>query len=63
MKLCYDSDLVELVLQQAGVQAQLVEDVLLHRLNDAVHLSVVLCGQVREVDVRWDELFAQHTCV
>lgn len=56
------SDLVEFVLQHAGVQAQLAEAVLLHRLNDAVHLCVVLRGQVGEVDVRRDELSAQHTC-
>ena len=56
-------DLVEFVLQHAGVQAQLAEAVLLHRLNDAVHLSVVLSGQVGEVDVWRDELSAQHTCV
>lgn len=57
------SDLVEFVLQQTGIQAELSEAVLLHRLNDTVHLSVALGGQVREVDVMRDELSAQHTRV
>lgn len=55
--------LVEFILQHTGVQAQLSEAVLLHRLNDAVHLCIVLRGQVGEVDVRGDELSAQHACV
>lgn len=57
------SDLVEFVFQHAGIQAQLVKAALLHRLNYAVHLCVVFGRQVGEVDVRRDELFAQHTCV
>lgn len=59
----FPSDLVEFVLQHAGVQAQLTKAILLHSLNDAVHLCVVLSGQVGEVDVRRDELSAEHTCV
>lgn len=54
------SDLVELILQHTCIQAQLSEAVLLHRLDDAVHLCVVLGGEVGEVDVRGDEFFAQH---
>lgn len=57
------SDLVEFVLQHAGVQAQLAEAVLFHSLNDSVHLCVVLGGQMGKVDVRRDELFAQHAGV
>lgn len=57
------TDLVEFVLQHTGIQAQLAEGVLLHCLDDTIHFCVVLSRQVREVDVRWDELFAQHTCV
>lgn len=54
------SDLVELILQHTCIQAQLSEAVLFHRLDDAVHLCVVLGREVGEVDVRGDEFFAQH---
>ena len=37
--------------------------VLLHGLDDLVHLRVVLSGQVREVDVRRDEGPAQDVGV
>lgn len=57
----WPTDLVEFVLQDTGVQAELVEGVLLHRLNNGVHLCVVLGRQMGVVDVRRDELFAQHT--
>lgn len=40
----FTSDLIEFVLQQTGVQAQLIEAFLLHCLNDAVHLCIVLGG-------------------
>ena len=52
--------LVEFVFQQAGVQTQLREARLPDCLDDPIHLSVVLAGQVGEVDVRGDERFAQH---
>lgn len=57
------SDLVEFILQQTGIQAQLAEAFLLHRLNDTVHLCVVHSGQVGKVNVRRDQLFAQFTGV
>lgn len=57
------SDLVEFILQHTCIQAQLSEVVFLHRLDDAVHLCIVLGRQVREVDVRGDEFSAQHACV
>lgn len=40
------SDLVELVLQHTRVQAQLSKVVFLHRLDDAIHLRIVLGRQV-----------------
>lgn len=55
--------LVEFVLQHTGVQAQLAKAVLLHRLNDTIHLCIVLGRQVGEVDMRRDELSAEHTSV
>lgn len=57
------SDLVELILQHTGIQVQLSKAVFLHRLDDAVHLCIVLRRQVWEVDVRGDELSAQHARV
>lgn len=52
--------LVEFILQQAGIQAQLFEVPLLHRHDHPVHLVVVLGSEVGEVHVGWDEVMAQH---
>lgn len=55
--------LVQLILQQTRVQAQLFEVPLFHRHDHPVHLIVVLGCQVGEVHVGWDEVVAEHVGV
>lgn len=55
--------LVELILQDTRVQAQLGKATLLHRLDDTVHLSVVYGGQLGEVHVWRNEVMTQHVKV
>lgn len=52
--------LVELILQDTRVQAQLGKATLLHRLDDTVHLSVVYGGQLGEVHMWRNEVMTQH---
>lgn len=54
-----ETHLVELILQDTGVQTQLSEPALFDRLDDAVHLGVVWRGEVGEVHMWRDEVVTQ----
>lgn len=58
-----NAHLVEFILQDTRLQAQLGEAVFLYGLDDAVHLSVVRRSEVGQVDVRRDEVVAQDVRV
>lgn len=55
--------LVEFILQETGLQTQLGKAVLLYRLDDAVHISVVRWGEVGKVHVRRNEIVTQDVGV
>lgn len=54
-----NTHLVEFILQDTGLQTQLDKAVFFYRLDDAVHLSIVGCGEMGKVHVRRNEVMTQ----